>query len=45
MQEPNHKFDLFFFRLIQVSTKAFELGCNLSSDEQDVSFQGHHEDK
>ena len=42
---PNHKVDHFFFHLIQVSTKAFEPVCNISSDKQDASFQGHHEDK
>ena len=40
-----HKVDHFFSHLIQVSTKAFEPDRNISSDEQDTSFQGHHEDK
>ena len=41
----NHKVDHFFLHLIQVSTKAFEPGRNLSSDKQDARFQGNHEDK
>ena len=39
-----HKVDYFFSHLIQVSTKAFEPGSNLSSNEQYARFQGHHED-
>ena len=44
-QAPNHKFDHLFSYLLQVSTKAFEPGRNISSEEQDTSLQGHHEDK
>ena len=42
---PNHKVDHFFSHLLNVSSDAFSLGRNLSSDEQDASFQGRHEDK
>ena len=42
---PNHKVDHLFSHPIQVSTEEFELGCNLSSDEQDTSSQGYHGDK
>ena len=42
---PNHKVDHFFSHILNVSAEAFEPGRNLSSDEQDASFQGRHEDK
>ena len=42
---PNHKFDHLFSYLLQVSTKAFEPGRNISSYKQDSSTQGNHEDK
>ena len=34
-----------FPHLIQVSTEAFELGCNISSDKKYENFQWNHEDK
>ena len=44
-QGPIHKVEHSFSHLIQVSTEAFEPGHNISSDEQDASFQRHREDK
>ena len=44
-QASNYKVEHFFSQLIQVYTKVFERVHNLSSEEQDASFQGHHEDK
>ena len=42
---PNHKDNHFFSHILKVSADAFEPGAHLSSDEQDASFQGRHEDK
>ena len=42
---PNNKVDHLFSHLLKVSTDAYEPGEHLSSDEQDSSFQGRHEDK
>ena len=35
---PNHEVENLFSHLIQVFTEGFELGSNLSSDEEDASF-------
>ena len=35
---PNHRVNHLFYHLIKVSTKSFEPGRNISSDEQDESF-------
>ena len=42
---PNQQVNHFFLHILKISTGAFEPGANLSSAEQDASFQEMHEDK
>ena len=44
-QAPNHKVDNLLSHIIQVYTKEYKPGRNLSSDKQYAIFQVYHEDK
>ena len=42
---PNHKVDSLFRHMQEVSMRAWDLGPDISIDEQTIGFQGKHSDK
>ena len=42
---PNHKVDDFFAHMLKVFSDSYDVGKDISCDEQDSPFQGKHQDK
>ena len=42
---PNHKVDHMFAHMLRVFSDSYDVGKDISGDEQDAPFQGKHQDK